>query len=132
MCCSGGCSCAAVPALIGGSARRLQTSCPLSFRDCCACALIPLQWFDDADDAVLGPCLAALDVLVELGATVKRITLPELELLRVAASLVLITELHQAHRTVYDDPGQRSLVRPRPAGWGWLAPAAGQYRALDD
>lgn len=50
-------------------------------------------WFEDCDAEVRSCCRAALDTAVAQGATLVDVTIPELELLRVAHSMTIVSEM---------------------------------------
>ncbi len=50
-------------------------------------------WFDDADEATVGACRAMLDALVERGAELRAVEIPQLNLTRVAHSVTIISEM---------------------------------------
>jgi Asp-tRNA(Asn)/Glu-tRNA(Gln) amidotransferase A subunit family amidase len=57
---------------------------------------MPHQWFNDCEPEVLAACRSALDVAVSMGATLVPITIPELELLRVAHTVTIVSEMHHS------------------------------------
>lgn len=69
------------------------------------------QWFDSADTAVAGPCRAALATAVSLGASLVPVIIPELEQLRVAGSLIILTELAASNKSVMATPALKRQVR---------------------
>ncbi|KAL6752392.1 fatty acid amide hydrolase [Haematococcus lacustris] len=52
------------------------------------------EWFNDADPEVVAACKAALQLLQDEGVAVKEVVLPELEMLRVAHTVTIVTEMH--------------------------------------
>ena len=54
----------------------------------------PLQWFDDSDPEVLACCRAAVAEAQAQGAELVPVVLPELEMLRVAHSVTIVSEMH--------------------------------------
>ena len=53
-----------------------------------------MQWFNDCDPDVLSCCRSAVDAAVSLGAELVEVVVPELELLRVAHSVTIVSEMH--------------------------------------
>lgn len=68
------------------------------------------QWFDHADSAIVKACRNGLDLMTQLGARVVDIILPELELMRVASSIIILTELFVINRHLWDVPELRNRV----------------------
>eukprot|EP01026_Neomeris_dumetosa_P051548 TRINITY_DN4538_c0_g1_i8.p1 TRINITY_DN4538_c0_g1~~TRINITY_DN4538_c0_g1_i8.p1 ORF type:complete len:584 (-),score=61.22 TRINITY_DN4538_c0_g1_i8:188-1939(-) len=62
------------------------------------------DWFNDADEAVIAKCKHVLDLLSNIGMTVKTITIPELERQRVAHSCTIVSEIRSAFNYAYVDP----------------------------
>lgn len=58
-------------------------------------------WFEDADPGVVSQCKAALEQLVTAGAELVDITIPELEVMRVAHLITIVTEMTAAHQQHY-------------------------------
>lgn len=53
-----------------------------------------LQWFNDSDPHVLSCCRAAVDEAVALGAELVKVAVPDLELMRVAHTVTIVSEMH--------------------------------------
>jgi Asp-tRNA(Asn)/Glu-tRNA(Gln) amidotransferase A subunit family amidase len=58
-------------------------------------------WFEDADDEIVGCCEKLLGQLVECGATLREIILPDLEAARVAHAIAICGEMAQAMSATY-------------------------------
>ncbi|MBN4050294.1 amidase [Desulfobulbus sp. AH-315-M07] len=58
-------------------------------------------WFEDAEPAVVSHCKVALDQLVADGAELVEITIPELEVMRVAHLITIVSEMSAAHHQYY-------------------------------
>ena len=52
------------------------------------------QWFNDSDADVLSSCRLAVDKAVSLGAELVEVAVPELELMRVAHTVTIVSEMH--------------------------------------
>ena len=55
---------------------------------------LTLQWFNDSDPHVLSCCRAAIDEAVALGAELVEVAIPDLELMRVAHTVTIVSEMH--------------------------------------
>ncbi|KXZ42730.1 hypothetical protein GPECTOR_121g430 [Gonium pectorale] len=66
------------------------------------------KWFDHASPAVVAACRAALAVLERCGAAVQPVVVPELEALRVAHSVTILSEMLHNFKERYDTPSLRS------------------------
>ncbi|GBF99222.1 fatty acid amide hydrolase-like [Raphidocelis subcapitata] len=91
------------PFLAGGGARALADARPLAG----VRVGVYDPWFNDADPPVVAACRGALDTLTALGATIVSVRLPELEQLRVASTLVIMSELFSVYRWVWSAPALR-------------------------
>ena len=52
------------------------------------------QWFNDSDPHILSRCRAAVDEAVALGAELVEVAIPDLELMRVAHTVTIGSEMH--------------------------------------
>lgn len=59
------------------------------------------EWFDDGDEEIVPACRKIVDGLVEAGARVKEIEIPELGLLRTVHLVTIISEMAAAHIDYY-------------------------------
>jgi Asp-tRNA(Asn)/Glu-tRNA(Gln) amidotransferase A subunit family amidase len=60
------------------------------------------QWFEAADDEVVAVCLATVDRLKALGAEVREVDLPDLELIQLAHVVLIGVEMATSQQVVYD------------------------------
>ncbi|MBW2454710.1 MAG: amidase [Deltaproteobacteria bacterium] len=58
-------------------------------------------WFEDAETAVVERCYQAVDRLVEAGAEIRDVTIDELEVVRVAHMVTIVSEMTTAHLAHY-------------------------------
>ncbi len=58
-------------------------------------------WFEDAEPAIVARCQAALEIMTEAGAELVEIDIPELEVMRLAHLITIITEMTTAHQQHY-------------------------------
>jgi len=70
------------------------------------------DWFEDADPSVVAACKEAVQVLQGAGVTLRDVHIPELELLRVAHSVTIVSEMHHNFQSTVDDPSARALFNP--------------------
>ncbi len=63
---------------------------------------IDRQWFEAAEPEVVATCLAAVDRLVALGAEVRAIDLPDLELIQLAHVVLIGVEMATSQQAAYD------------------------------
>jgi Asp-tRNA(Asn)/Glu-tRNA(Gln) amidotransferase A subunit family amidase len=61
-------------------------------------------WFEHAEPDIVRACSAALDLLVALGASVTEVSIAELELLRVAHSITILSEMAQSMSQYPESP----------------------------
>eukprot|EP00803_Ostreobium_quekettii_P000488 evm.model.scf_3152.2 EVM.evm.TU.scf_3152.2 scf_3152:9825-15920(+) len=68
------------------------------------------QWFNDANSSVVEVCTRAVRLLEELGVSLKAINIPDLELLRVAHTCTIASEMAQAFNRAYNGRKWRSRM----------------------
>ena len=60
-------------------------------------------WFEDAEPAIVAHCHAALEILTEAGAELIEVDIAELEVMRLAHLITIITEMTTAHQQHYSE-----------------------------
>ncbi|GAX84285.1 hypothetical protein CEUSTIGMA_g11707.t1 [Chlamydomonas eustigma] len=93
-------------ALASSHDQQLPASDPLPLKDIKIGVF--WEWFNDCDTDVLTACRSALDTAVSMGATLVPIAIPELELMRVAHTVTIVSEMHHCMQAVWDDPVKRA------------------------
>ncbi|KAI8469633.1 MAG: amidase signature domain-containing protein [Monoraphidium minutum] len=68
------------------------------------------QWFEDADPRVVAACTCAADLLQRLGATLVDITIPELDMIRVAHLVLFLSECYAVNKKVAMTPALRTQL----------------------
>lgn len=61
-----------------------------------------LQWFNHSEQEVQGACNKAVKYLENLGVKLMNIGIPDLELMRVAHTVTIVTEMANTTRSDYD------------------------------